>query len=80
MFKRQINYEKLKFKLQICVQRLDVVLKRKKVRSLKKRKEIIHLVPDDILLFRYRYSKNTKYKKRALVQGLAIKQKFRSLT
>ena len=44
MFKRQINYEKLKFKLQICVQRLDVVLKRKKVRSLKKRKEIIHLV------------------------------------
>ena len=44
MFKRQINYEKLKFKLQICVQRLDIVLKRKKVRSLKKRKEIIHLV------------------------------------
>ena len=44
MFKRQINYEKLKFKLQICEQRLDVVLKRKKLRSLRKRKEIIHLV------------------------------------
>ena len=44
MFKRQINYEKLKFKLQICEQRLDVILKRKKLRSLRKRKEIIHLV------------------------------------
>ena len=44
MFKRQINFEKLKFKLQICVKRLDVILKRKKLRSLRKRKEIIHLV------------------------------------
>ena len=44
MFKRQINYEKLQFKLQICVQRLDLILKRKKLRSLRKRTEIIHLV------------------------------------
>ena len=44
MFKRQINYEKLKSKLQVCVQQLDIILKRKKLRALKKRKEITHLV------------------------------------
>ena len=44
MFKRQINYEKLKLKLQVCVQQLDIILKRKKLRALKKRKEITHLV------------------------------------
>ena len=44
MFKRQINYEKLRSKLGICVHGIDSMLKRKKVRALKKRKEIIKLV------------------------------------
>ena len=44
MFRRQINYEKLRSKLRVCVHHIDSMLNRKKVRALKKRKEIIKLV------------------------------------
>ena len=44
MFKRTINYDKLRSKLGVSIQRIDSMLKRKKARALKKRKEIIHLV------------------------------------
>ena len=44
MFKRQINYDKLRLNLELCIQRLDTLLKRKKIRALKKRQEITHFV------------------------------------
>ena len=40
MFKRQVNYEKLRLNLEVCIQRFNLLLKRKKIRALKKRRKI----------------------------------------